>query len=91
MKISYISISCSQDCVEVMLEMGEDPSKEDQVGRGCPEAAILYCHATVVRLILKSFLRKEGVENVSKKLFREIAQDRSDAEEVTKILNELLK
>ena len=63
--------------MSALLEMGEDPCKEDevrmnfdnitshfnlylQVGRGCLEAAILYCNIHVVKLILKAYLSKEG-------------------------------
>ena len=31
------------EAVTELLAQGEDPSQEDEVGRGCPEAAILYC------------------------------------------------
>lgn len=27
---------------------GEDPSQEDEVGRGAPEAAVLYCDTLVI-------------------------------------------
>ena len=38
--------------VEEMIEYGENPAQEDEVGRGCPEAAVLYCSADVVRFLL---------------------------------------
>ena len=31
------------EAVRELVEQGEDPSQEDEVGRGAPEAAILYC------------------------------------------------
>jgi hypothetical protein len=31
----------------VFFEAGEDPGQKDEVGRTCPEAAVLYCDTDV--------------------------------------------
>ena len=38
--------------VQELLRQGEDPGQEDEVGRGCPEAAILYCQPPVIEATL---------------------------------------
>ena len=80
-----------EQVVTELLEHGEDPTKEDQVGRGCPEAAMLYCNASVLKIILSNFLQKEGVSGVSKKLLLDIADDRSDNLELKKVVLDLTK
>ena len=37
----------------VILYTGEDPATEDEVGRGAPEAAILYCDTQVLLELTK--------------------------------------
>lgn len=37
------------DAVAELLRQGEDPGAEDEVGRGAPEAAILYCDTQVYK------------------------------------------
>ena len=39
----------SIEAVKELLVQGEDPSQEDEVGRGAPEAAVLYCDCEVQR------------------------------------------
>ena len=50
--------------VEEMIEYGENPAQEDEVGRGCPEAAVLYCSAEVVRFILTHLTTLTGDKKV---------------------------
>ena len=38
------------EAVKELLEQGEDPGQEDEVGRGAPEAAVLYCDCQVPTL-----------------------------------------
>ena len=61
-----------------------------KVGRGCPEAAVLYCSFNVVRFILNTFVKKNRIENVGKKLLREIAFDRADCDQVLELMNKIL-
>ena len=35
------------ESVRELLDQGEDPGQEDEVGRGAPEAAVLYCDTEV--------------------------------------------
>ena len=66
-----------------LLRAGEDPCKEDQVGRGGPEAALLYCNTGVVREILKAVHVKRGqLDSNSKKLLLDLGSERTDWEEV---------
>ena len=66
-----------------LLRAGEDPCKEDQVGRGGPEAALLYCNTGVVREILKAVHVKRGqLDSNNKKLLLDLGTERTDWEEV---------
>ena len=40
------------DAVAELLRQGEDPGAEDEVGRGAPEAAILYCDTEVFKFYI---------------------------------------
>lgn len=42
--------------VTELLNTGEDPSLEDDVGRTCTEAAVLYCSAAVVEIVIKAMI-----------------------------------
>ena len=75
-----------EDAVKVLLEQGEDPSKEDQVGRGCPEAALLYCESGVLKIVLQWFLKSEGLDGVSKQLLMEIAEDHKDKDAMKNVI-----
>ena len=77
------------DVVTILLEQGEDPSKEDQVGRGCPEAALLYCDPDVLRTVLTWFLKSVGLDGISKQLLLEIAEDNEKKDDMKNIINEL--
>ena len=79
------------DAVRVMLEMGEDVTKEDLVGRGCPEASILYCDIQVIKVVIKMFLKRKKIDQVNRKLLFEIASDHPDCVNVVKMLKDLLK
>jgi hypothetical protein len=77
------------DVVTILLEQGENPSKEDQVGRGCPEAALLYCDPDVLRTVLTWFLKSEGLDGISKQLLPEIADDNKKKDEMKNVIYEL--
>ena len=79
------------EAVRVMLEMGENVTNEDQVGRGCPEAAILYCDIEVISRVIKGYQKKQKIDQVNKKLLLEIANDHPDSFNVLKLLKDLLK
>ena len=77
------------DVITILLEQGEDASKEDQVGRGCPEAALLYCDSGAFRVVLNGFLKTEGLDEISKQLLLEIAEDQDEKDEKKKVIHEL--
>ena len=39
---------------------GEDPSQEDEVGRGAPEAAVLYCDTLVIFFYCDTLVSRES-------------------------------
>ena len=78
-----------EDVIEVLVGQGEDPTKEDQVGRGCPEAAQLYCGSAALRIILISLLKRESLNEISKQLLLENAEDHSEKDTIKRIIHEL--
>ena len=79
------------EVVKELLSQGEDPGQEDEVGRGCPEAAVLYCGPDVIRYILEFCINSDPKPEVNRELLLEIAEDHSQCEQVKDIIMELTK
>ena len=56
--LTALMAGAPEDAVNELLEYGEDPGMEDDVGRSCPEAAVLYCSAAVVKLVIDACIKK---------------------------------
>ena len=74
------------EAVMELVVQGEDPSQEDEVGRGAPEAAILYCDNKVIQYLLEQCCRSDSKVELNKKLLSEIAEDHVQAELVKEII-----
>ena len=74
------------EAVKEMLRQGEDPGQEDEVGRGCPEAAVLYCAPEVIRYVLQYCQGYEPRPDIDRELLLEIAEDHHKCQEVTDII-----
>ena len=68
------------EAVAVLLSEGELVDITDDVGRSSAEAAILYCDASVVEMIIKS----SGHHN--KDILLSIAEDHPEEDEVIKLI-----
>ena len=79
------------EAVKEMLRQGEDPGQEDEVGRGCPEAAVLYCAPDVIRYMLQFCDNFDPRPEVNRELLLEIAEDHYKAEEVLEIVKEFTR
>ena len=62
------------ESVRELLDQGEDPGQEDEVGRGAPEAAVLYCD-TEVEKFNKNLYVEHCVKVIQHVLRRCKAQD----------------
>ena len=82
------------DAVSELLNHGEDPGMEDEVGRTSAEAAILYCSAEVVEIIMdaiskknESLVDREDKIEVDYEKLNMLAEDHAEMEKVKLILN----
>jgi ankyrin repeat protein len=71
--------------VEELLLQGADPGLVDEVGRTCPEAAVLYCSPHTVRVVLDACIAKK-VE-MDKTLLLELARDRENNMDMVDTIN----
>ena len=79
------------EAVKELLSQGEDPGQEDEVGRGCPEASVLYCAPEVIRYVLQYSRDFDPRPEVNREILLEIAQDHNKSQEVTDIITELAR
>ena len=77
------------EAVKELLRQGEDPGQEDEVGRGCPEASVLYCVPEVIRYVLEYCRDYDPRPDINKEILLEIAEDHDRSQEVTDIIMEL--
>ena len=56
--LTALMAGAPEDAVSELLEHGEDPGIDDDVGRTSLEAAVLYCSAAVVKLVLEACMKK---------------------------------
>ena len=74
-----------KDAVEELLQQGADPGLVDDVGRTCPEAAVLYCTPVILRIIIQACIHRK-VE-VDKDLLLELAEDQENPTEMMRTIN----
>ena len=79
------------EAVKELLKQGEDAGQEDEVGRGCPEAAVLYCAPDVIRYILEFCENCDPKPDINRELLLEIAEDHSKSDQVMEIIKELTR
>ena len=79
------------ESVKELLRQGEDPGQEDEVGRGCPEAAVLYCSSEVIRYILEFCENFDPRPSMNKELLLEIAEDHVKSDEVIEMIETLAR
>ena len=73
------------EAVEELLNNGEEVTEEDEVGRTCAEAAILYCSVEVIKVILEATKEIDDIEVDIDKLIL-ISDDHSKPEIVKNMI-----
>ena len=71
--------------LEELLLQGADPEQVDDVGRTCPEAAVLYCSPDTVRMLLESCIARKM--QMDKTLLLELAGDKEQNKEMVDTIN----
>ena len=75
----------SLQAVEELLLQGADPGIVDEVGRTCPEAAVLYCSPDVVKIVLDQCIAQNM--DIDKTLLLDLAGDREDKKDMVETIN----
>ena len=77
------------EAVQELLNNGENPAEEDEVGRTPAEAAVLYCSADVVQIVLDATKKNKEIEVDADKLIL-IAEDHIQPDVVKHIIETTL-
>ena len=76
------------EAVKELIKNGEEVSEEDEVGRTCAEAAILYCSVAVIKVILEATKDNEDIELDIDKLIL-ISEDHAQPDNVKNMISSI--